>query len=66
MILVDLRTHAINEAYDFSQFFERVSDLSRETLEIDGRQVGQFLLAVGYGYRNSPHRAIQLDTQPEA
>ena len=53
MILVDLRPSRL-QSYDFSQFFERVSDLSRETLEIDGREVGQFYWRVGYGYRNPP------------
>ena len=54
IILVDLRTKRLTKP-ELSQFFERLSDVSTETLEVDGRQVGNFYWRIGYGYRGLPN-----------
>jgi hypothetical protein len=57
IILVDLRPERLaNRPYH--EFFECITDIFTETLEINGRTVGQLYWRIGYGYRGEPPRPI--------
>ncbi len=50
IIMVDLRAERLAKR-PYHEFFERISDIFTETLEINGRDVGQLYWRIGYGYR---------------
>ncbi len=56
IILVDLRAERLTRR-PYHKFFERMTDTFTETLEIDGRNVGQLYWRIGYGYRGPPSAA---------
>jgi dolichol-phosphate mannosyltransferase len=59
IILVDLRAERLAQR-PYHEFFERITDIFTETLEIDGRTVGQLYWRIGYGYRGEPPPANNL------
>jgi dolichol-phosphate mannosyltransferase len=59
IIMVDLRAERLAKR-PYHEFFERITDIFTETLEIDGRNVGQLYWRIGYGYRGEPSAANNL------
>jgi hypothetical protein len=56
IILVDLRADRLTRRA-YHEFFDRITDTSTETLEVNGRNFGKLYWRIGYGYRGAPSMA---------
>jgi len=56
IILVDLRADRLTRRA-YHEFFDRITDTSTETLEVNGRNFGKLYWRIGYGYRGAPSTA---------